>query len=283
VCCLERADVKRIVLMALLTAAFLAADCDPARALKDKDARDQIEVLRTQINQVESSLQVRQMGLGEQIQSIREEIARLEATVEEDHRNTRLLGRQLEVAKLEMQEALVQLNSDYGRKFRVVDENINRLLQGIEGLQKNIRTLSDNIQTMSAFEKKQEERISRVQTQLQQQINVVVEEVGRENLRLQDEIAGMARDIAAFQNLINDVDGRVRSLRGRLQEVTLRQEATARTAAASAREGHVVQRGETLSKIAEIYGVTVEAIMSANQLANANLIREGQTLTIPAP
>ncbi len=269
--------------MALLTAAFLAADCDPARALKDKDARDQIEVLRTQINQVESSLQVRQMGLGEQIQSIREEIARLEATVEEDHRNTRLLGRQLEVAKLEMQEALVQLNSDYGRKFRVVDENINRLLQGIEGLQKNIRTLSDNIQTMSAFEKKQEERISRVQTQLQQQINVVVEEVGRENLRLQDEIAGMARDIAAFQNLINDVDGRVRSLRGRLQEVTLRQEATARTAAASAREGHVVQRGETLSKIAEIYGVTVEAIMSANQLANANLIREGQTLTIPAP
>jgi len=269
--------------MALLTAVFLAADCDPARALKDKDARDQIEVLRTQINQVESSLQVRQMGLGEQIQSIREEIARLEATVEEDHRNTRLLGRQLEVAKLEMQEALVQLNSDYGRKFRVVDENINRLLQGIEGLQKNIRTLSDNIQTMSAFEKKQEERISRVQTQLQQQINVVVEEVGRENLRLQNDVAGMARDIAAFQNLINDVDGRVRSLRGRLQEVTLRQEAIARTSTASSREGHVVQRGDTLSKIAGMYGVTVEAIMTANQLANANLIREGQTLTIPAP
>jgi LysM repeat protein len=275
--------VKRIVLMASLAAVFLAADCDPARALKDKDARDQIEILRNQINQVESSLQVRQMGLGEQIQSIREEIARLEATVEEDHRNTRLLGQQLEIAKLEMQEALVQLNSDYGRKFQVVDENINRLLQGIEGLQKNIRTLSDNIQTMSAFEKKQEGRISQIQTQLQQQINVVVEEVGRENLRLQNDVAGMARDIAAFQNLINDVDGRVRSLRGRLQEVTLRQEAIARTSTASSREGHVVQRGDTLSKIAGMYGVTVEAIMTANQLANANLIREGQTLIIPAP
>jgi LysM repeat protein len=269
--------------MASLTVVLLAADCDPVHALKDKDAREQLETLRNQINQVESSLQVRQMGLGEQIQSIREEIARLEATVEEDHRNTKLLGQQLEVAKLEMQEALVQLNSDYGRKFQVVDENINRLLQGIEGLQKNIRTLSGNIQTMSEFEKKQEERISQTQTQLQQQINVVVEEVSRENLRLQSDVAGMARDIAAFQNLINDVDGRVRSLRGQLQEVMLRQETTARASAASPREGHVVQGGETLSKIAGMYGVTVEAIMTANQLANANLIREGQTLIIPAP
>jgi len=269
--------------MASLTALFLAADCYPAFALKDKDAREQLEILRSQINQVESSLQVRQMGLGEQIQSIREEIARLESTVEEDHRNTKLLGQQLEVAKIEMQEALVQLNSDHGRKFQVVDENINRLLQGIEGLQKNIRTLSDNIQTMSEFEKKQEERISQAQTQLQQQINVVVEEVGRENLRLQSEITSMGHDIAAFQNLINDVDGRVRSLRGQLQEVMRRQETTARASAASPREGHVVQGGETLSKIAGMYGVTVEAIMTANQLANANLIREGQTLIIPSP
>ena len=45
---------------------------------------------------------------------------------------------------------------------------------------------------------------------------------------------------------------------------------------------HVVQAGESLSEIARIYGTTVEAIVQANQLQNANVIREGQVLLIPS-
>jgi len=279
--------VKRIVGTAALAAAILAAPCDPVFALKDKDARAQIQVLESRINQVESSLQVRQMGLGEQIQSIREEIARIDSMIAENHRNTQLLANQLEVAKIEMQEALVQLNSDYGKRFKVVDENVTRLLKGIESLQQNVRTLSDNIQAMSEFEKKQEERINQLHAQLLQQIDVVVDEVSRENLRLQGEITGMGRDIAAFQGLINKVDGKVRSLDGQLREVARRQESLARAAAAappsaSTGEGYVVRGGDTLSKIASQFGVTVEALMSHNNLTD-DLIREGQTLAIPAP
>ncbi|OYT70888.1 MAG: hypothetical protein CFK52_09695 [Chloracidobacterium sp. CP2_5A] len=45
---------------------------------------------------------------------------------------------------------------------------------------------------------------------------------------------------------------------------------------------HVVQRGETLSGIAQRYGVTVQSILQANrQIRNPNLIYAGQTLTIP--
>ena len=44
---------------------------------------------------------------------------------------------------------------------------------------------------------------------------------------------------------------------------------------------HVVQAGETLYSIATRYGVTVEAIMAANDLANANFIYVGQRLVIP--
>jgi LysM repeat protein len=44
---------------------------------------------------------------------------------------------------------------------------------------------------------------------------------------------------------------------------------------------HIVQVGETLSSIASRYGVTVEAIMAANGLANPNYIYVGQRLTIP--
>ncbi|MFZ1710948.1 MAG: LysM peptidoglycan-binding domain-containing protein [Anaerolineae bacterium] len=44
---------------------------------------------------------------------------------------------------------------------------------------------------------------------------------------------------------------------------------------------HVVQAGETLSSIAQRYGTTVQAIMAANGLANANLVYVGQRLRIP--
>ncbi len=46
---------------------------------------------------------------------------------------------------------------------------------------------------------------------------------------------------------------------------------------------HVVQPGETLSEIAAMYDTTVEAIVEANDLGDANRIREGQALVIPFP
>lgn len=45
---------------------------------------------------------------------------------------------------------------------------------------------------------------------------------------------------------------------------------------------HVVQSGETLAGIAARYGTTVAAIVSANRLANANVIFAGQRLIIPS-
>lgn len=46
---------------------------------------------------------------------------------------------------------------------------------------------------------------------------------------------------------------------------------------------HTVQAGEFLSTIAEQYGVTVDEILAANDIADANLIFPGQELTIPEP
>jgi len=46
---------------------------------------------------------------------------------------------------------------------------------------------------------------------------------------------------------------------------------------------HTVARGENLTQIANRYGVTVEAIVRANGIANPNLIEPGQRLIIPNP
>lgn len=46
---------------------------------------------------------------------------------------------------------------------------------------------------------------------------------------------------------------------------------------------YIVQPGDTLSSIAQQYGVTVQAIVAANNLANPNFITVGQELIIPDP
>lgn len=44
---------------------------------------------------------------------------------------------------------------------------------------------------------------------------------------------------------------------------------------------HVVQSGENLSSIARAYGVSMKAIVEANGLKNADVLKVGQTLFIP--
>jgi LysM repeat protein len=46
---------------------------------------------------------------------------------------------------------------------------------------------------------------------------------------------------------------------------------------------HIVQSGESLSGIAQQYGVTMQAIMAANELSDPNTIMVGQRLLIPRP
>jgi membrane-bound lytic murein transglycosylase D len=46
---------------------------------------------------------------------------------------------------------------------------------------------------------------------------------------------------------------------------------------------HVVERGDTLSRIARRYGTTIEALASANNMRTRTLIHPGQVLTVPVP
>jgi LysM repeat protein len=48
-------------------------------------------------------------------------------------------------------------------------------------------------------------------------------------------------------------------------------------------EHYVVQEGDTLSGIADMYGVTWDAIIQANNLQSQDAIFVGQELVIPAP
>jgi len=54
-------------------------------------------------------------------------------------------------------------------------------------------------------------------------------------------------------------------------------------AATGGEQEYTVQAGDTLGAIAAQFGVTVDAIVQANSIADPNLIVPGETLIIPAP
>lgn len=58
--------------------------------------------------------------------------------------------------------------------------------------------------------------------------------------------------------------------------------ATKSTATKTTKKTYTVVKGDTLSAIAKKYGVTVDAIVKENKIANPNVIKVGQKFTIPA-
>jgi LysM repeat protein len=84
----------------------------------------------------------------------------------------------------------------------------------------------------------------------------------------------------------SDRDDVLRRLEIVLDEVTnenkrLTQEVDALRTSTATGGGHTVSRGETLASIAAKYGVTVSALLAANNISNPNLIKVGQKLVIP--
>ena len=64
-------------------------------------------------------------------------------------------------------------------------------------------------------------------------------------------------------------------------EPTLTPTAAAEPSGNSAAEEYVVQAGDTLRTIAEQFGTTIDSLVEANEIDNADLIRTGQVLLIP--
>src|SRR5512134_2379155 len=87
-----------LALIALLPALH---GCPPAR---DRIARQDVESLQSNVQQMESSLQARQAGVYEQIRDLREEQSRLDRMIEENSRQAKTVGQQVERLRERTQE-----------------------------------------------------------------------------------------------------------------------------------------------------------------------------------
>ena len=269
-------------------------------AAADRTARQDVESLQTNVEQMESSLQARQAGVYEQIRELREDQNRLERLLEENGRQAKAVGVQLDRLRERTQEELDSRDKLQRDGALAAAEQLSRLGARVDGLQKDLQkgfqAINDNLVAMSAFEKKQEERIAKMQEQFQAQLKVVVEEVGQENQQLtrsmaaaraeldavRQESAATRQGLEELRDPLQQIAQRLAAAQGQIQDLAKRQEALRKAAPARGAQ-HVVKAGETLTTIAARSGVGVQALMDKNQITDANSIREGQRLAVPEP
>jgi LysM repeat protein len=290
-------DARRGARVACCASLALLAGC----AAADRTARQDVESLQSNVQQMESSLQARQAGVYEQIRDLREEQSRLDRLIEENARQTKTVAQQADRLRERTQEEFESRDKLQRDGAQAAAEQLSRLAARVDGLQKDLQkgfqTLNDNLVALSAFEKKQEERIAKMQEQFQNQLKVVVEEVGQENQALSRAVTALRTDLetvrqesaATRQGLVElhdpmqQIAERLAAAQGQIQDLARRQEALRKAAPARGGQQHTVRAGETLTTIAARYGITVQALMNKNQITDANGIREGQKLSLPEP
>jgi LysM repeat protein len=270
--------------------------CVPA----DRVARQDVESLQTNVQQMESNIQARQAGVYEQIRDLREEQNRLARLIEDNGRQAKTVSEQVVLLRDRTREELDSRDKLIRASDQASTEQVSRLGSRLEGLQKDLQkgfeTINENLVTMSAFEKKQEERIVRIQEQFQGQLKVVVEEVGKENQALSGSITAIRTDLDAarqesaatrqtmveLQGAMVQIAERLAAAQADIQDFAKRSEAARKTAPSRGGQ-HTVRPGETHTTIAARYGVSVKTLMETNRITDANSIREGQKLAVPGP
>ena len=290
-----RTPPGRIAAAAVLIA--LLPGCPPIR---DRIARDDVSSLQTNVQEMESVIRARQAGVIEQIREVREEQARLDKLLQDAQLQDKDLGKRVAQLGERTREELARRDQRAAESSRAAEERAAKLDQRLEAsrasLQASLQTLNENLVAMSAFEKKQEERIAQAEQQVQGQIKVIVEEVGQANAALERSAGALREDLDAgreesaatrkalgrLQEAMQQIADQLAASQAEIRELGRKLDAVRKTARAGG-SIHVVRAGETLTAIAARYGVSLEAIMRKNNLADANALSEGQKLAIPEP
>ncbi len=119
-----------------------------------------------------------------------------------------------------------------------------------------------------------------------------------DHVALRNEVAALRAEVESLKGRVDAVPGTLSRLldeHGKAIRADVSQEIQRQVRAASASSGrprtgsrsgryyeHEVGPGQTLSEIAQVYGVSVDVIISENKIQNPSLIRAGQKLLIPA-
>jgi LysM repeat protein len=189
------------------------------------------------VTQVQGSLRKRQSILSEEVIALKRDVNSL---------------------KIEINDATYKTEGDLKQQKKVLNSvsfqlsQIKKDLSSLQRVVEGIRT--EDIVILGKEISKSSAEIKKIRQQTEQKLNIILEEVNKENARLSKQIQSLQR----------------------------RRSGIRRGTARRPSDGiHVVESGESLSIIAHRYGVSVEEMIEYNDLDDPDSIYVGQELKIP--
>ena len=171
----------------------------------------------------------------------REEVAQVRTSISEE-----LIGVKEDIRSLngrieELQQKIDRLSQTQSQQADELNATLKEWrTQTRNDVEKSVANIKRQLQTLEKKEKQDKK-------ELQKKLDVILEEVTKENKELRRQI-----------------------------------EALRKTTAYTGTEGYcVVAQGDTLSGIAQMFGVSVQSILEVNNISDPNTIRIGQKLIIP--
>lgn len=161
------------------------------------------------------------------------------------------------------------------------------LLSGCETLIQTPQQRQQMAVRQQAAARVAEERVTNLQGRLQT-LEMEYGQLVKDNQQLRDQVASCNSQIAQLNSNMQALQSKqaseMREVIKRVEKLVGQAVATKSSSGTTSQRGpgriHVVQKGHTLSAIAQAYGTTVEAIKKANHLKSDN-IYVGQKLFIP--
>lgn len=212
----------------------------------------------------------------EQLDSVDRRVKKLQVDTEE---TTKVIRRELSDAFEKVQTEVSSMSDKQARAISILDrltEHLRRLDQQLARIEQRVSAVEQDVANL----KKSADTNSRDVAQLRK-------EMADADSKLVKQLDQTVRNTnKSLETLMADLDrlerrlGSATSTTGAAPPKT--DGAPAGGATTTAIKGvYTVEKGDTLQSIAAEFGVTVEAILKANNLTDPNLIRVGQELKIP--
>lgn len=195
----------------------------------------------------------------------KEEISQVQGTLSEEVVSLKKTNNELQGRIDELNYLVHQMDKRENTQNQTMATKLNNLEIRVSAIDKKVEELQDawveyQAKAHRSFQDYTNESDAKRNDDLakmDQKMNIVLEEVTKENQRLINEINSLRQRSSSSSNA------------GRVQNI-------------QKNDGyHVVQSGESLSKIASMYGISTKALTDANGVTNPNAIRVGQKLKIP--
>lgn len=191
---------------------------------------------KNDISEVQGNLQARQTNLSEEVLGLKRDTHSLRMELNENSSDATALRK----------ETASNFQA-FAQKLDSIERRVNALESKISKIQSDWSQYAAKVdESLKSQAKTNEIQRKTDLSKMDEKLNIVLEEVSKENERILNEI---------------------RSMRGAPSSLT--------------GDFHIVKSGESLSRIASLYGVSTQKLADANGITNYNSLRVGQKLKVP--